>query len=281
MGATWPVDGLTENTALIFRILPLTLDLRQVMNFYRQHWTDQIAAVGLSGEFFVDEARAIIASVEPVEIVSMKNVLGDSATDAWMAPLGAGLRGMAIEEAAHEIDFLGEGARRFSEESRVLDFLSFWRVTAPIFFIALIAVLGVSDAFIHTTGASTASYSASITSENAKTAQRAGVLASQASAFNNSVAMISALETGAPSRSVLIGAIASAAATSSVTLTRVTLQSEGTPILVAGQAQSEASISAFQAAISALPGVTGVDLPLQGIQGSGTQYTFSMTFSAK
>ncbi len=257
------------------------LDLRQVMNFYQQHWTDKIAAVGLSGEFFTDEAREIIAAVEPVDVVSMKNVLGDSATDAWVAPFGAGLRGMAIEETVHEIDFLGEGARRFSEESRILDFLSFWRVAAPIFFAALIAVLGVSDAFIRTTGTSTASYSASITSENAMTAQKAAGLISQATAFNNSVAMISSLEAAAPSRSALLGAISAAAASSSITLTRVALQSEGTPILIAGQAQSEDSISAFKTAISATPGFTSVDLPLQGIQGSGTQYTFSMTFSAK
>ena len=39
-----------------------TLDLHQVMNFYRQHWTEPMAAVGLSGESLIDEASAAIAA---------------------------------------------------------------------------------------------------------------------------------------------------------------------------------------------------------------------------
>ena len=103
----------------------------------------------------------------------------------------------------------------------------------------------------------------------------------QATVVNNSVAMISSIESSSTSQYALIGTITDAASKNNVTLTRVTLQSDGTPILVAGEAQDEAAISTFKSAIEQTPGFTSVDLPLQGIQSSGSQYTFSMTFSGK
>ena len=103
----------------------------------------------------------------------------------------------------------------------------------------------------------------------------------QVTVFNDSVAMISSIESSSTSQYALIGTITNAASSNNVTLTRITLQPDGTPILVAGQAQDEAAISTFKSVIEQTPGFTSVNLPLQGIQNSGSQYTFSMTFSQK
>jgi hypothetical protein len=104
-------------------------------------------------------------------------------------------------------------------------------------------------------------------------------LVSQANAFNGTVSMIASVESSLSPRYVLIQAISDAAASSSVTLTRITLQSDAVPISVSGQAQSEDAILAFKSAIENDPNFSSINLPLNGIQGSGSSYSFSMTFS--
>ena len=47
-----------------------TLDLNQVLNFYRQHWTDPLAAIGLSGDSLIPEARPLFPRSPWVHIFS-------------------------------------------------------------------------------------------------------------------------------------------------------------------------------------------------------------------
>ena len=52
------------------------LGLRQVANFYRQHWQDPIAGIGLSGDFLMEEARNVIGKTEPMSIFLLEDALG-------------------------------------------------------------------------------------------------------------------------------------------------------------------------------------------------------------
>lgn len=256
-----------------------SLNLHQVMNFYRQHWTDQLTAIGLSGSVLMDEVRTLIAASNAVPIFSLSDALGASFDDAWAVALGSGLRGMDLEEKVGEIDFLGAGAKKIFEDNRILEFLSFWRIVVPVVFVALIAVFVSTDIFLRTAGKSALQYATAAANENANTSRSAAALISQESAFNSSVALIAALESSSASRSALMSAISSAATGANITITRVTFQAGGVPLLVAGQSQSEGSISAFKSAVAQIPGVSAVNLPLEGIQGSGSSYSFSLMFS--
>jgi hypothetical protein len=258
-----------------------TLDLHQVVNFYRQHWTEPLAAIGLSGDFLAAEARAIIGTTEPMLVFSLEDVLGGAIPDAWIVAVGSGLRGAAPRAKDREITFLGEGAKRLFENSRVLNFLSFWRVVVPVVLGILLGVFVLADIFIGTTENNIAASSTSVASLGVGTQKEMTDLAARATNFNNSVAMIASTETSLALRYAAVDAISSAAAKNNIAITRITLQSDDKPILVAGQAQSEDAILAFKSAIQQLPGFGTVNLPLAGIQGAGTSYSFSMTFSQK
>jgi hypothetical protein len=257
------------------------LDLRQVVNFYRQHWTEPLAAIGLSGDTFVVEARAVIEATEPMLVFLLEDALGGTVPNAWIVALGSGLRGAVTGNKDREITFLGTGAKRLFENSRILNFLSFWRVAVPVVLAVLLGVFVIADIFLQTTENNDATYSASIISVGAGTNKEMADLVSLANAFNNSVAMISSTEASSNSRYAIINVISSAAAASNITITRITLQSDSEPILVAGQATSEDSILAFKSAIEQTPNFGAVNLPLAGIQGSGSSFSFSMTFSEK
>lgn len=266
------IDRFTEAFAL---------DLRQVVNFYRQHWTEPLAAIGLSGDSLIEEARGIVAKTEPTPTFLLKDALGGTISDAWMVALGSELRESATRGKDREITFLGAGAKKLFEDSRMLNFLSFWRVVVPAVLGILLAVFVFADIFIGTTENNIAASSASVSSFGASTKKEMTDLVAQAANFNNSVAMIASAGTSSTLRYAMIDAISGAATMNNVVITRITLQSDSEPILVAGQAQSEDSILAFKSAIEQLPVFGPVNLPLAGIQGAGTSFSFSMTFSEK
>ena len=47
-----------------------------------------------------------------------------------------------------EITFLGEGAKKLFENSRIIDFLSFWRVAVPVVFGILLIVFVLANVFL-------------------------------------------------------------------------------------------------------------------------------------
>ena len=117
-----------------------TLGLRQVLNFYRQHWRDPVAGIGLSGESLVAESSAAIEAMESIPIFLLEDAIGRAVPDTWIGAFGSGLRGVASRSKDREITFLGEGAKELFENSRILDFLSFWRVAVPVVFSVLLLV---------------------------------------------------------------------------------------------------------------------------------------------
>jgi hypothetical protein len=258
-----------------------TLNLHQVVNFYRQHWTKPITAIGISGEFFVDDARAVIGETEPMPVFLLEDSFNGAVPGAWIVALGSGLRAAMPRNKDKEITFLGAGAKELFENSSVLDFLSFWRVAVPVVFGILVAAFVVTDIFLQTTENSAATYSASVISVGANTKREMADLVSQANAFNGSVGMIASVESSLVPRYALLNTISSAAADNNVTITRITLQTDAAPIMVSGQAQSEDAILAFKSSMEHLSNFGSISLPLEGIQGNGTSYSFSVTFSEK
>jgi hypothetical protein len=257
-----------------------TLDLHQVMNFYRQHWTEPMAAIELAGESLIAEAQAAILAAEQAPIFLLKDALGGGIPDAWIVALGSGLRGTVPKRKDQEITFLGEGAKQLFENSRILGFLSFWRVAVPVILGILFAVFVLTDGFLRTAQKSAATYSASVSTGGTNT-QEMTDLTTQAARFNRSVGAITSIEALGMPRYAIVDAVSTAAANDNITVTRITLQSDSEPILVAGATQSESSISTFKLAIEQIPDFTAVNLPLDGVQGTGSSYTFSMTFSEK
>ena len=249
------------------------LGLRQVANFYRQHWQDPIAGIGLSGDFLMEEARNVIGKTEPMSIFLLEDALGGVVSDAWITSLGSGLRAVLPRSKDKEISFFGEGAKELFENNRIIDFLAFWRVAVPVVLGILLGVFAFANIFLTTTENTTEAYSTSIASVGATTKQEMTDLLARATNFNNSVAMISSVQASLLPSYAVINAISNAAIESGVTITRITSQSDTTPISVFGQAQSEDAILAFKSAIAQISGFGPVNLPLAGIQGSGTSYS--------
>ena len=255
----------------------LSSSMRQVLNFYSQHWPEPLAGVILSAVAFNDEAVRAIQSSSALPIIPFAL----SATEQqipleWLVAFGCGLRGLHADLDDKEINLSGSGAMDAFHEERTVDFLVLWRVIVPVVLGCLVVIFILADNFLGMIKTDIES-AAGFTQQGSGLAEIATLKASS-TAFNQSVALVANAE-GQTTRSYLMIADINAAATANdITVSNISFQSASTPILVAGSALSETQIAAFRDAIQSDPHFGMVTLPLLNIQASGGAYTFSMSF---
>ncbi len=252
--------------------------LRQVMNFYLQHWEGRVAGVIVAAAVFVDEVRRAAEETLSLPIISLETMMEGRITPEWFVAFGTGLRSLYSRGKDAEITLLGEGARATYEKDRILNFVAFWRVFVPAMFGALIVLFGLANFFMGRIAAGLPSPSASSRNATPDAADIAN-LQSQADAFNRSVALVASVESGLQPKSAVLNAVAENASANSITVTRLSYPSPGSPLYLAGTAPSEDQILAFKTAMAAEPQFASVDVPLSGIQSAGGTYAFSMTFN--
>jgi hypothetical protein len=255
----------------------LSSSMRQVLNFYSQHWPEPLAGVILSAVAFNDEAVRAIQSSSALPIIPFAL----SATEQqipleWLVAFGCGLRGLHADLDDKEINLSGSGAMDAFHEERTVDFLVLWRVIVPVVLGCLVIMLVLADNFLSMTKASIES-SAGFTQQGSGAAETAPLTASS-TAFNQSVASVANAEDQVNHNYLMIADINAVAVANNITISSISFQSISTPILVAGSAPSETQIAAFRDAIQKDPHFGTVTLPLLNIQASGGAYTFSMAF---
>jgi hypothetical protein len=257
----------------------LERSLRQVMNFYLQHWEGRIAGVVVSAAVFLDEVQRAAEETLSLPVISLATMLDGKITPEWFVAFGTGLRSLYGRGKDHEITLLGVGARETYEKDRVLGFVAFWRIFVPAMFGVLVILFCLADFFM---GRVSADLPPSASGRGiSPSAQEIASLRSQADIFNRSVALVALLENGQVPKSAIINDIAADASANNVTIMRLSYPSPGSPLFLAGTAPSEAQILAFKVAMVAEPQFESVSLPLSGIQNSGGAYAFSMTFRVK
>ena len=255
----------------------LAANMRQVLNFYSQHWPEPLSGVVLSAAAFKEEAEQAIGAVASLPIIPLSLAMDQQIPPEWFVALGCGLRGThdgLVKDK--EVNLSGSGAIDAFHEEQMLDFLSLWRVLIPVVLGCLIVVFALADDFLGMTRASIESSAAFLQQGN----ESADVAALNASStvFNQSVALLANAESQGNRNYLMIADINAAAAANGVTVSHISFQAANAPILVVGSAPSEGQISSFQNAIQSDPHFGTVTLPLLNIQGNSGAYTFSMTF---
>jgi hypothetical protein len=256
----------------------LSLSMRQVLNFYSQHWPEPLAGVILSAVAFGDEAaRAIQASSTLPLIPFTLTATEQQIPLEWLVAFGCGLRGLHTDLKDKEINLSGDGATDAFHEEQMIDFLVLWRVIVPVVLGCLVVIFVLADNFLGIAKSNIES-SAGFTQKGSGLAEIAALTASS-TAFNQSVALVANAEAQINHNYLMIADINAIATANNITISNISFQSTSTPILVTGSAPSETQIAAFRDAIQSDPHFGTVNLPLLNIQANGGLYTFSMSFS--
>ncbi len=250
--------------------------IRQVINFYTQHWPEPISAIILSAVALGNEAEKVIADAASVPAVRLTLVMGQPISSEWLTALGCSLRRTKLKAKDHEVSLLGEDLQDRFREEQFLHFMRFWRVVVPVTLCLLVLTFAVADAFL----ASTRSDIESRSDFNLNNSRPSEIttLQAQANNFNQMVALVGAAESTIVPKGPALQDILSLATASHVTVNHIEFSSFSAPLALDGSAQTEDAVLAFKTALEGDPSVSGISLPLTAIQASGASVSFSMTF---
>ena len=254
----------------------LTVNLRQVLNFFSQHWPEPLAGIILSAVAFEEQAEQAVKNSTTLPLVQISLATSQQISPEWFVAFGCGLRGLRIGSEDEEINLSGSGAMDTFRREQTLNFFALWRVLIPVALGCLVLVYVLANNFLDATRASIES-SLALSQPGSESANIASLEASS-TAFNQSVALVANAETQINRDYLMIADINAIAAANGVTVTHISFRAANAPILVACTAQSETQIAAFQSAVQKDPHFGVVTLPLLNIQGNNGAYTFSVTF---
>lgn len=252
----------------------LITSLRQVMNFYGQHWTEPLSAVIVSTIALREQVEKAVAENVSCPAERLALTVGQPISSEWLIALGCGLRGSANVDI-EEINVAGDIWKdRFSDE-QLLGFFGFWRIMIPIAFGLIAAAFWVGYSFLHSEAAE---LQAKIhTTGNADLQVQLTALQASSTVFNNLVSEVAIADQGRISYSPLVAGVFEAANVNGVTPQHVTVS--GQNVTMDGSASSQAKIIAFKQALTTNQRFTGVDVPLTSIQPSGNNFTFTLTLT--
>jgi Tfp pilus assembly protein PilN len=253
----------------------LTASLRQVANFYNQHWPEPLSAVILSAAAFGDEAEKSITAAS-LPIINLTLVIGTPVSSEWLVVLGCSLRGLQSSLYDKEINLSGEGAQDTFQKEKFLHFLDFWRIFVPLVLAFLIVISAVADSYFVSTKKTIESQSSF--TQQGQSLQQIAALEASSTAFNQSVALFQNAEQQQSPIAPILTSLTNLAANNGVTISHISFTGANAPILLSGVAQTETQIQSLESAISADPKFGPVTLPLSGIQLNNQIYSFSMTF---
>ncbi len=253
----------------------LESSLRQVANFYAQHWSDALSGVILSAAAFGDEATAAVADVLALPVSPLTFAVGaQEILPEWFVAFGCGLRGMGGKGS--EINLSGSGAMDTFYEEQMVGFLMLWQVLVPAVLLLLVAMLVAADYFLVDTKKSIESQPAFI--QHGAVMQEAAALEASSTAFNQQVSLIAAAENEISTSYRLIADVNALAAANAITVNHIAFQAAGAPVMVSGDARSAASIVAFKNALQGDSHFGAVVLSLADIQPDNAGgYTFSLS----
>jgi hypothetical protein len=252
----------------------LEADMRQVMNFYTQHWPEPLSAIILAATAFEKEAEEAVQKASSLPVIRMTLVMDQQVSLEWLVALGCSLRGIGGTLRDKEINLSGEGAIDTFRREQLLNFLVLWRVVVPVVLGCLIIMFALADNFLNVTRSGIEVQPVFNQQESAEME----ALEASSTAFNQSVDLVANAESQINKNYLALGAIQSVAAANGVTLNHISFQGSTVPILVAGSAPAETQIVAFKNAIQSNPHFGPVNLPLTNIQANSGGFTFSMTF---
>lgn len=255
----------------------LESSLRQVTNFYTQHWPEPLTAVILSAAAFKEEAEKAVGVALSLPVMPLTFSAGRDVSPEWFIAFGCGLRGLNANSVSNEINLSGEGAMDTFHEEQMVGFFTLWQILVPAVLALLVVMLVLADDFLQVTR--TGIESQPTFAQHGVELKEVAALEASSTAFNQSVLLVATAESQVSKNYLLISEINKVAAANAVTISHISFQSGAAPILVAGAAQSATQVTAFKDAIQSDPHFGVVVLPLTNIQpvGSGG-YTFSMSF---
>jgi hypothetical protein len=254
----------------------ISANLRQVTNFYHQHWQDSLSGVIVSSMMMQEEVQVIVQEVSGLPVIPLALSAEQEMPLEWFVAFGAGLRGAKADINDKEINLAGEGAADAFRKEQAEHFLELWQVLVPAALGILVITLWLAYNFLVVTQKQLAS-DEGLDGQGRQDAASSALQASS-TAFNQDVQIALAVQSHTDTSHRILNELYAIAASSSVNISSLSFQGVSSPVSLSGIAPTEDDIVEFKNLIEADPNFGPANLPLSDIQPSLSAYSFSITF---
>ena len=262
--------SLSDFRAVIIR------NLRQVLNYYAQHWQESLEEVVIVASGLGDEIKKIIKDNFSLSTRELSVKFDRPIGGEWFTALGGAIRASLPRRGDRDISLLGSTTQDEYRREQVVSFVNFWRIVVPAAMILLAASFLVSDAIIMRMDSNLEKQLLNIGSDKVS---EFNILQREAVEFNKLVSLISQAKPKGESRVGALGVLREVLGKANVTLTSFAFSDYNTRITMTGRADSQDDVLDFKREVENDSRFQEVDFPLSSITPGPQGNTFTISFS--
>ncbi|MEK7181455.1 MAG: hypothetical protein AAB738_03975 [Patescibacteria group bacterium] len=253
----------------------ITGNLKRVLNFYSQHWSDQPEAIIVIASGLNDEIKKILKAESSLPIKNLELRLEKPVEAEWFGVLGSGLRGIMKRKEDLDISLLGTTARDEFRQEQIMSFMRFWRVMVPVA-MGLLIVFFVASFFI------LSEKSRSLKQQTPTTdAEKMGAVAKlqeEASVFNRAVDLVGSIRSPGKQKILVLDKIVKLLADHEITLMSFGFSAFDSPLTLYGTAKSQSQVLNFIKSLGLDTQIKEPKYSLTDIKPIPQGFSFSVSF---
>lgn len=250
-------------------------NLRRVLNFYSQHWSDQLMGVIVVASGLNEEVRRIIGGDFSLAVKKLELRLEKPVEVDWLTVLGSGLRGTMKRNEDKEISLLGTTAHDEFRGEQIMSFMRFWRVLMPVGLGLMLTLLFGANFMLAQRSQSLKGQNLISDQEKLKEVEK---LQEEARLFNRMVELVAETRRSEKFKSAVLVKMDKLLTDYGISLARFNFRDFNAPVTLYGQTKVRDQIRDFEKALKSDPQIKDVNLPLTEIKDTAQGFSFSISF---
>lgn len=264
-----------EISLLDFKSL-ITLKLRQVLNFYTQHWPEKISEVIVISLGMRQEIKNIIRDNFSLSATEIQLRFDKPLEVEWFAALGSAVRAEMPRRSDQNLSLLGASMKEEFRRQQIVSFLSFWRVFWGVSFGMLVIIFVGSYLFLMKMEGDLKS---SLGETGSSEAVQVELFRKDADRFNALVSLIGSARKPTESKAAVLAKINSLISSSGLTLTQFNFTGFDTNLTLLGRGKSQADILSFEEKLRKDSQFKDVKISPTNVIQDDQGFSFSISFS--
>lgn len=254
----------------------ITLKLRQVLNFYSQHWSEKVSEVIVVSLGLKQEIKNIIRENFALPATEVQLRFDKPLEVEWFASLGSAIRAEMPRRSDRDLSLLGVSMKEEFRRQQVVSFIFFWRIFLGISFgMIMLIFIGSYFFLVKMEGNLKSSLGKSGSSE----AVQLGLFKKDADRFNALVALISSVRRPPESKAAVLTKINSILESSGLTLTQFNFTGFNKSLNLTGRGNSQADILGFEEKLSKDGQFENIKISPTDVKQDDQGFSFSISFS--
>ena len=254
----------------------ITLKLRQVLNFYTQHWSEKVAEVVVVSLGLKQEIKNIIKENFSLPATEVQLRFDKPLEVEWFASLGSAVRAEMPRRLDQNLSLLGASMKEEFRRQQIVSFMSFWRFFLGFSFgVVMVIFIGSYLLLLKMEGDLKSSLGGAGSTEVAQV----DFFKKEADRFNTSVSLIRSIRKPAESKAMALTKVTNLLESSGLTLIQFNFAGFNTGLSLRGRGRSQDDVLSFVDKLGKDSQFKDINFLPTSIEDTSQGVSFSITFS--